>query len=793
MKENLFNQNLIVIQDVENLSDNKLSSKILSSNYRAQHVRDNEYCSLNEGQTSSKLRLPYQKNVIIGHDSAIRGCVAHNIGCGTYSGIPSTEYCVGTYERDSNCNAYIGLGMITQPFGKRCTLDFGNAEVRAPYVGENDVVCGPSYPLYKSQISLNFENPKAHVSSVSDNLIRTSAISDPGQFGTYVTHLLDSDSMHQLPCIPTVENLVSNIATGMSHIIMDDQCKKHNVEKETQLNHYPSVLAANGLSTVPKVASDASEGFDQIIDFLNASSIKYALTVNPNIYVSCIKQFWTSVSVKKINDVTRLQALVDKKKVIITEATIRDALHLDDAESIDCLPNEEIFTELSRMGLVRNVDSSTKVYMYPQFLQLMIRAQVGDLSLYSTKYSSPALTQKVFANMRNVGKGFFRVDTPLFEGIIVAQQADEGATEVNVNDVPAAGVADEGDASVAIDDVLAADAEISMDLLHTLLDTCTTLTRRVEHLEQDKITQTLEITKLKQRVKMLEMRNKLKVSKLRRFKKVGTLQRVDTSEDTVMDDVFKQGRIIANMDADKDITLKDVTDIAKEVIVDAEIEENADVQGRQAESQAQIYQIDLEHVDKVLSMQDDKLEPAELQEVVEVVTTTKLMTKVVIAASATITAADIPITAAAPTLTTAPSATRRRNGVIMVHEPKPLKMKTQIEQDEAYARELEAELSKNIDWDEVIEQVQRKEKEDNVVMRNMAGFKMDYFKGMTYDDIRPIFEKKFNSNIAFLVKTKEQMEEEDSRALRRKVESSEDKAAKKQKLDKEVEELRKHL
>nr|GEZ26195.1 hypothetical protein [Tanacetum cinerariifolium] len=58
---------------------------------------------------------------------------------------------------------------------------------------------------------------------------------------------------------------------------------------------------------------DASEGFDQIMDFLNVNA-------------------------------------VDKKKVIITEATIRDALQLDDAESIDCSPNEEIFIELSRMG-----------------------------------------------------------------------------------------------------------------------------------------------------------------------------------------------------------------------------------------------------------------------------------------------------------------------------------------------------------------------------------------------------------------------------------------------------------
>nr|GFB80818.1 hypothetical protein [Tanacetum cinerariifolium] len=110
--------------------------------------------------------------------------------------------------------------------------------------------------------------------------------------------------------------------------------------------------------------SDASEGFNQIIDFLNVSSLKYALMVNPNIYLSSIKQFWTTVAVKQLNDVTRLQALVDKKKIMVTEATIRDALHLDDVEGVDCLPNEEIFTELARMGYEK---PSTKLTFYKAF------------------------------------------------------------------------------------------------------------------------------------------------------------------------------------------------------------------------------------------------------------------------------------------------------------------------------------------------------------------------------------------------------------------------------------------
>nr|GFC87316.1 hypothetical protein [Tanacetum cinerariifolium] len=70
--------------------------------------------------------------------------------------------------------------------------------------------------------------------------------------------------------------------------------------------------------------------------------------------------------------------------------------------------------------------------------------------------------------------------------------------------------------------------------------------------------------------------------KSQQIEEVGTSQRVDTSDDTIMDDVSKHRRIIASMDADVGVTLKDVADIAKEVAVDAEIEENADVQERQA-------------------------------------------------------------------------------------------------------------------------------------------------------------------------------------------------------------------
>ncbi|GJQ93413.1 hypothetical protein Tco_0004552 [Tanacetum coccineum] len=77
-----------------------------------------------------------------------------------------------------------------------------------------------------------------------------------------------------------------------------------------------------------------SAGFEEIVDFLNANPIKYALTVNPTVYCSCIKQFWDTVKAKTVNGEVQLQALVDKKKVIITESTIRRDLQLEDVEDL---------------------------------------------------------------------------------------------------------------------------------------------------------------------------------------------------------------------------------------------------------------------------------------------------------------------------------------------------------------------------------------------------------------------------------------------------------------------------
>nr|GEV14037.1 reverse transcriptase domain-containing protein [Tanacetum cinerariifolium] len=366
-------------------------------------------------------------------------------------------------------------------------------------------------------------------------------------------------------------------------------------------------------------------------------------------------------------------------------------------------------------NLVRNVDSSSKFYMYPRFLQLMIAAQVGELSSHNTKYTSSALTQKVFANMRRVGKGFSGVNRLLFKRMLVPQQVND-----DVADVVVVAAAEDENAAEPTPLTPTTTPPHQHELIPSTSQVAPTLPPSPHQSpmappssppQQQQPSQTTTISMDLLNTLRLKKKNKLEPSCLKRLRKVGTAQRVESSADTVVDD------------------------------------------------------------------QEDA-EPAEFKKVIEVVTTAKLMIEVVTTAATTIT--DAPITAA-------PSAARRRKGVVIrdPEETSTPSVKRKAKHDNAILRyqalkrkpQTKAHAKKNM----------------MVYMKNMAGFKMDFFKGMSYDDIRPIFEKHFNSIVGFLAKNEKELEEEASKAIKRKSKSSKEKAVKKQKLDEEVEELKTHL
>nr|GFC07687.1 hypothetical protein [Tanacetum cinerariifolium] len=81
-------------------------------------------------------------------------------------------------------------------------------------------------------------------------------------------------------------------------------------------------------------------------------------------------------------------------------------------------------------------------------------------------------------------------------------------------------------------------------------------------------------------------------------------------------------------------------------------------------------------------------------------------------------------------------------------------------------------------------------------LKNTEGYKIDFFKGMKYDEIYPIFQAKFDANMRFLFKSRKEMEEEDEEIIKSINETPAQKAAKRRKLHeqaKEDEDLKKRL
>nr|GEZ90741.1 hypothetical protein [Tanacetum cinerariifolium] len=173
--------------------------------------------------------------------------------------------------------------------------------------------------------------------------------------------------------------------------------------------------------------------------------------------------------------------------VVVTEDIIRQDLRLDDADGVDCLPTEEIFTELARMGYEKPPPKMNSVVPWPQLSSALPQDEEDEVPATSTP---PSPTHE---------------PTPPFHETISSPPQEQPTTTSTTD----------------------------MTLLNTLLETCTTLSHKVVALEQDKVAHALEILKLKRRVKKLEKQRRSKSFGLKRLRKVGTSQRVESSSETV--------------------------------------------------------------------------------------------------------------------------------------------------------------------------------------------------------------------------------------------------------------------
>ncbi|GJV29306.1 hypothetical protein Tco_1385754 [Tanacetum coccineum] len=180
------------------------------------------------------------------------------------------------------------------------------------------------------------------------------------------------------------------------------------------------------------------------------------------------RTFWATAKVKTVNGECQIQALVDKKKVIITEISIRSNLHLEDVDGTDCLPTAIIFEKLARMG------------------------------------------KKIFSNMKREGKDFSGRVTPLFATMMVQANQEEGEDTDILIDSKQTPITTQPSSSKPQKKQSRRKQKKNTEVPHPILD-----------LEHTKTAQAQEIINLKLRVKKLEKKTGFRTHNFKRLYKEG--------------------------------------------------------------------------------------------------------------------------------------------------------------------------------------------------------------------------------------------------------------------------------
>ncbi|GJU84560.1 hypothetical protein Tco_1292106 [Tanacetum coccineum] len=94
-----------------------------------------------------------------------------------------------------------------------------------------------------------------------------------------------------------------------------------------------------------------SDDYHQVLDFLRGSHFRYALTHDPIIFDSLVKQFWSTASLRAPElGSPAILATIDRTPYTITEDTVRSQLQLGDDGGIEDLPIADIYLGMDNLG-----------------------------------------------------------------------------------------------------------------------------------------------------------------------------------------------------------------------------------------------------------------------------------------------------------------------------------------------------------------------------------------------------------------------------------------------------------
>nr|GFA04866.1 hypothetical protein [Tanacetum cinerariifolium] len=273
--------------------------------------------------------------------------------------------------------------------------------------------------------------------------------------------------------------------------------------------------------------------FHPIVDFVEASPLRYALTFKPTVYVSHIRQFWSTARIETTKEGTKILATVDGILRTVTESSLWKNLNLKDEERISRIV--PLFdTMLVPQG--EGLGTSTEPHHTP--------SPEAQHTSYTT-HSSPTLPPVTTAPIPTVTLS----DTPTLRQYTRRARIAQFLALPHAVDEPASPLRDVSEAPRVTSP--AADEGSMHQTLHELTALCTSLQRQHSEMVAKFEAQELEINRLKARVKLLEDREGVVAERFGDDAPIKgkNLDKREAVAERVSDDTEEMVTVLTSMDA----------------------------------------------------------------------------------------------------------------------------------------------------------------------------------------------------------------------------------------------------